>query len=143
MSVIVTLKFLHYLGLFFAGGLGIAGGVIQSAHKRAAMPPAPPVQRAMRILAILSLVAVILLWVTGIGLSYLVYGWAGYGWAFQMKLVGASILLLVIGGMNWHLFRAARAGVPPDAQLMKWVPSVSRGALVLVLAGIAITTTSG
>ncbi len=142
MSVVVILKFFHYLGLFFAGGLGIAGGVLQSAHQKAGQPPALPVQKALRILAWLSLGAIIILWVTGLGLTHLIYGHFGLGWAFHMKLLGASILLLVSAGMNFHLSASAKAQKPPSPAIMKLVPPITRAALVLVLVGIAITTTS-
>ena len=79
MSIIVGLKFLHYLALFLAGGLGVANGLLAKAHQMAGAPPAPPVQQTMMKLARLGLVAIILLWVTGIGLSYLIY--SGFRWA--------------------------------------------------------------
>jgi len=140
MSVIILLKFFHYLGLFLAGGLGVAGGIIQSAHRRAGMPPSLPVQHAMRVMAWLSLVAIILLWVTGIGLGHMIYGTLALGWAFSMKLAGASILLIAIAMVNLSLSAASRTGRPPSALIMKYAPMASRGALVLVLGGIAITT---
>jgi hypothetical protein len=142
MSAIILLKFFHYLGLFLAGGLGVAGGFIQSAHRQAAMPPAEPVQKAMRKMAWLSLVAIIILWVTGIGLGHMIYGTLSLGWAFSMKIAGASILLVAIALVNLTLSRAGQTGQPPSAWVMKYAPMASRGALVLVLAGIAITTTS-
>ena len=51
MSIIVGLKFLHYLGLFLAGGLGVANGLLAKAHQMAGEPPAPPVQETMMNLA--------------------------------------------------------------------------------------------
>jgi len=141
MSVIIVLKFVHYLALFLAGGLGVAGGFIQSAHRREGVPPAPPVQKAMRAMAWLSLGAIILLWVTGIGLGHMIYGTLALGWAFSMKLAGASILLVAIAMVNMTLSAASRTGQPPSALVMTYAPMASRGALVLVFAGIAITTT--
>ena len=41
------------------------------------------------------------------------------------------------------LASVARSGAMPNARLMKIIPMVSRGSLVLVLVGIAITTTTG
>ncbi len=142
MSAIILLKFFHYLGLFLAGGLGVAGGFIQSAHRKAAMPPAPPVQRAMRKMAWLSLVAIIMLWITGIGLGHMIYGTLALGWAFSLKIAGATILLGAICAINLALSISGRTGQPPSAMVMRFAPMISRGGLVLVLAGIAITTTS-
>jgi hypothetical protein len=44
--------------------------------------------------------------------------------------------------LNYHLASSAKKAVPPHPTVMKIVPMITRGALVLVLAGIAIVTTS-
>ena len=141
MSTIIILKFIHYLALFLAGGLGVANGLLTKAHQKAGQPPAMPVQHTMMKLAHLGLVAVVLLWVTGFGLTHLVYDGLAMGWAFHMKLLGATVLLGTISFLNIHLISRSKAGLPPDTSIMKIIPMVSRGALVLVLLGIAITTT--
>ena len=141
MSTIIILKIIHYLGLFLAGGLGVANGLLTKAHQKAGQPPALPVQQTMMKLAHLGLVAVVLLWVTGFGLTRLVYDGFAMGWAFHMKLLGATILLGTISFLNVHLISRSKAELPPDQSVMKIIPIVSRGALALVLLGIAITTT--
>ena len=141
MSTIIVLKFLHYLALFLAGGLGVANGLLTKAHQKAGQLPALPVQQTMMKLAHLGLVAVVLLWVTGFGLTHLVYGGFAIGWAFHIKLLGATILLGAISFLNIHLTSRSKAGLPPDPSVTKIIPIVSRGALLLVLLGIAITTT--
>ena len=141
MTVIVALKFIHYLALFLAGGLGVANGLLAKAHQAAGQPPALPVQQTMMTLARLGLVAVLLLWGTGIALGYLIYGGLAMGWAFHMKLLGATLLLVAISFLNYHLTSRRKAGVPPDQTVMKLIPMASRAGLVLVLLGIAITTT--
>ena len=142
MSIVIGLKFVHYLALFLAGGLGVANGLLAKAHQMAGQPPAPPVQQTMIKLAHLGLIAIILLWVSGIGLGYLIYGGLAMGWAFHMKLLGATILLVSISFLNFHLTSTSKVGAPPNPSVMKITPMISRGALVLVLLGIAITTTS-
>ena len=79
---------------------------------------------------------------TGIGLGHAIYGGFDLGWAFHMKLFGATLLLLVISFLNYHLVASAKKEVPPHPTVMKIVPMIARGSLVLVLAGIAIATTS-
>jgi hypothetical protein len=142
MGVIVGLKFIHYLSIFVAGGIGIGGAVIQSAHVKAKVPPAPHVGRAMRVLGLLALIAIVALWVTGFGLAYSIYGTMNIGTAFNIKLLGATALLVASSISNFHLHKAMQAQVPPNAKLMKIMMSVSRVALVLVFVGIAITTTT-
>jgi hypothetical protein len=96
----------------------------------------------MMTLAKLGLVAIIILWGTGIALTYQLYGGFNLGWAFHLKLLGASALLLVICFLNIHLSDSAKKGVPPNPKFMNAVPYIARTSLVFVLVGIAILTTS-
>ena len=70
------------------------------------------------------------------------YGGVDLGWAFHMKMFGAAVLLGTVSFLNYHLASSAKKAVPPHPTVMKIVPMITRGALVLVLAGIAIVTTS-
>ncbi|MGB2015704.1 MAG: hypothetical protein ACPID2_01695 [Candidatus Puniceispirillum sp.] len=142
MSLIVALKFFHYLSLFLAGGLGVANALLVKAHQKAGMPPAPPVQHTMLTLARLGLVALVILWVTGIILTAQLYGSFNLGWAFHLKLLGATILLLVIAFLNIHLAVSARNGTPPNPKIMASIPYIARTSLAAVLIGIAIVTTA-
>ncbi|MGB1528147.1 MAG: hypothetical protein ACPG9H_03745, partial [Candidatus Puniceispirillaceae bacterium] len=78
----------------------------------------------------------------GIGLSYLIYSGLAVGWAFHMKLLGATVLLGSVSFLNVHLSSTSKVGAMPNPFVMKVIPMISRGALVVVLLGIAITTTS-
>ena len=95
----------------------------------------------MMTLARLGLVALILLWITGIPLTYLVYGTFDLGWSFHLKLLGATILIIVVGYLNYHLFSQSKKGIPPNPKIMKIVPPIARSSLVLVLISVAILTT--
>ena len=142
MSFIVILKILHYLALFLAGGLGVANSLLMKNHQVAQLPPSLPVRKTMVTLAKLALVAVVTLWVTGLPLTYHVYGVFNLGWAFYLKLIGATVLLLTISILNVHLFRQERIGQPPNPRFIKIIPPVTRTSLILVLLGIAIVTTT-
>lgn len=141
MTGIIVLKFIHYLSIFLAGGIGIGGAVVQSMHAKAQVPPAPPVGQALRVLALVGLGALVALWLTGIGLAHAVYGTLSLGTAFTVKLLGAGVLLGASAAGNLHLHRAIKAKSPPDPRFMKTMMMLSRAALVLVLGGIAVTTT--
>ena len=81
MTLIIILKFFHYLSLFLAGGLGVANAMLFKNHQKAGTAPAPPVRKTMMTLARLGLIAIIILWVTGIGLTHKIYGslpWGGH-----------------------------------------------------------------
>ena len=140
MSLIIFLKFFHYLSLFLAGGLGVANGLLTKTHDKHNVIPAIPVQQTMVLLARLGLVALIILWITGYFLTYQIYGSFNLGWAFHLKLFGASALLLVVTFLNYHLYDCGKKGVSPNPQIMKVIPVVARTSLLLVLAGIAIVT---
>ena len=142
MSLIIALKFFHYVSLFLAGGLGVANGLLAKAHMQAEMPPAPPVQKTMMTLARLGLVALIILWITGVLLTNLIYGSFNLGWGFHLKLLGASVLLLVVAFLNFLLADSAKKGTPPNPKIMNVVPYIARSSLVAVLIGIAVVTTA-
>ncbi|WP_347824316.1 hypothetical protein [uncultured Planktomarina sp.] len=93
-------------------------------------------------LARIGLVAIVLLWVTGFGLAYRVYGGMNLGLAFNIKLLGATGLLGVVIFINTYPQAMAKKGQALNPKLMKILPMVARSALVLVLVGIAVTTTS-
>lgn len=142
VTTIILLKVLHYVSLFLAGGLGVANVMLFKNHQIAGMPPAPPVQKTMMTLARLGLIAIVILWITGIPLTYKVYGSFDLGWPFHLKLLGATSLLGAVAFLNLHLTKQSREGNPPNPKVMKIVPSIARASLVVVLAGVAVLTTS-
>ena len=142
MTLIIILKFFHYLSLFLAGGLGVANVMLFKNHQKAGTAPAPPVRKTMMTLARLGLIAIIVLWLTGIALTHKIYGSFALGWAFHLKLFGASTLLGVVAFLNLHVTQQARAGNPPSPSVMRMVPAITRISLVLVLIGVAVLTTA-
>ena len=142
VTTIILLKVLHYVSLFLAGGLGVANVMLFKNHQKAGMPPAPPVQKTMMTLARLGLIAIVILWLTGILLTYKIYGSFYLGWPFHLKLLGATSLLGAVAFLNLHLTKQSRDGNPPDPKVMKIVPPIARVSLVVVLVGVAVLTTS-
>ena len=142
MSLIVILKFFHFLGLFLAGGLGVANSLLAKEHQLAKEAPSAAVQKTMAKLAKIGLVALVLLWITGFGLAYKIYGGMNLGWAFNMKLLGATVLLGVVIFANVYPPSKFKKGEVPDPKIMRIVPMSARSSLVLVLLGIAITTSA-
>ena len=141
MTTIIVLKVLHYVSLFLAGGLGVANVMLLKNHQIAGMPPAPPVQKTMMMLARLGLIAIAVLWITGIPLTYKVYGSFDLGWPFHLKLLGATSLLGSVAFLNLHLTKQSRDGNPPNPKIMRIVTPIARASLVLVLLGVAVLTT--
>ena len=142
LTTIILLKVLHYLSLFLAGGLGVANVMLFKNHQKAGIPPAPPVQKTMMTLARLGLIAIVILWLTGLPLTYKVYGSFDLGWPFHLKLLGATSLIGAVAFLNLHLTKQAKDGNPPNPKVMKIVPPIARASLVIVLVGVAVLTTS-
>ena len=142
MTTIVFLKFFHYVSIFLAGGLGVANAMLFKNHQKAGIAPAPPVQQTMITLARLGLISIVVLWLSGLPMTILLYGSFDLGWPFYLKIFGATTLLAVVAFLNIHLIKQARTGNPPNPKLMKVVPPIARTSLVLVFFGIAVLTTS-
>ena len=142
MTTIIVLKVLHYVSLFLAGGLGVANVMLFKSHQKAGLLPALPVQKTMMTLARLGLIAIAVLWITGIPLTYKVYGSFDLGWPFHLKLLGATSLLGAVAFLNLHLTKQSRDGNPPNPKIMRIVTPIARASLVLVLVGVAVLTTS-
>ena len=141
MTTIIVLKVLHYVSLFLAGGLGVANVMLFKSHQKAGLLPALPVQKTMMTLARLGLIAIAVLWITGIPLTHKVYGSFDLGWPFHLKLLGATSLLGSVAFLNLHLTKQSRDGNPPNPKIMRIVTPIARASLVLVLLGVAVLTT--
>ena len=141
MTTIIVLKVLHYVSLFLAGGLGVANVMLFKSHQKAGLLPALPVQKTMMTLARLGLIAIAVLWITGIPLTHKVYGSFDLGWPFHLKLLGATSLLGSVAFLNFHLTKQSRDGNPPNPKIIRIVTPIARASLVLVLLGVAVLTT--
>jgi len=141
VTTIIVLKVLHYVSLFLAGGLGVANVMLFKSHQKAGLLPALPVQKTMMTLARLGLIAIAVLWITGISLTYKVYGSFNLGWPFHLKLLGATSLLGSVAFLNLHLTKQSRDSNPPNPKIMRIVTPIARASLVLVLLGVAVLTT--
>lgn len=128
-------KFLHLISLFVAGGGGIGSAVIQSIYKKEGKIPEPHLAKGFRILAFLSLLAIVIMWVTGIILTLVIYGSFSLGWAFHVKLLGATIILIISLTVNIHLKKSAQNQTPPDPNAMRYLASTGRLGFLLALGG--------
>ena len=141
MNLIIALKIIHYVALFLAGGAGVANPLLIKAHKSSGIPPSDEVQQTMLKLVKLSLIAMILIWVSGLWLALEIYGTLNMGWAFTVKIIGASILLISTITVNLYLINRAKINAPPKEKFLKNLAGLNRLALLVVLTGISITTT--
>ena len=136
---IVLLKFIHYFSIFLAGGLGVGGAIVQASHLKAKEPPSKPTLTAIKILALISLIAIVLLWLSGLSLAYLKYGTLHLGIFFYIKLLGAGLILIGATLSNIFIIRSSKLNTKPNPVIMKRMVSLSRVGLILAIGGVAIS----
>ena len=137
MSLIV-LKTLHYLAILFAGGVLVGGGLIQAVFTRANQVPDINVSKVLKILGYLGLISLIILWITGILLSNIIYGGFSINTSFTIKIVAAAILLIISFVVNIHVYNASKKNQPPSKSIMKIATMLGRGLIIIVLIGAAV-----
>ena len=137
MSLIV-LKTCHYLAILFAGGVLVGGGLIQAVFTRANQVPDINVSKVLKILGYLGLGALIILWITGILLSNVIYGGFAINSAFTVKIIAAAFLLIISFIVNIHVYNSSKKNKPPSKSIMKMATMSGRGLIIIVLVAAAI-----
>ena len=138
MTIIITLKFIHYLAIVFSGGVLIGGGVIQSVYAKANQIPDLTTAKIMKLLGYIGLISLIFLWISGIILSINLYGGFNINSAFTLKIIAAGFLLGLSAFINFHVFNSSKNNLPPNKTIMKIATMSGRGLLVIVLIAAAI-----
>lgn len=128
-------KFLHLFSLLLAGGGVIGVAVIQSIYKKEGKAPEPHLAKGFRVLAFLSLLAILIMWVTGVIQTLVIYGGFNLGWSFHVKLLGATFILIASLIINIHLKKSAQNQIPPNQNTMKYCASAGRLGFLLALGG--------
>jgi uncharacterized membrane protein len=110
--IFTLLKILHLLALLF-GAAASLGNIYILLAKGPHDLPAPGFMNALRKwYRLTALVAIVTLWITGLLLTVMRYGWVG-GFAFNAKLAFATLLLAIIVYLNVMAASWARRGGPP------------------------------
>ena len=135
---LILLKTLHYLAILFAGGVLVGGGLIQAVFTRANQVPDINVGKVLKILGYLGLGALIILWITGILLSNIIYGGFIVNTAFTIKILAAAILLIISFVVNIHVYTSSKKNQPPSKSIMKIASMSGRGLILIVLIGAAV-----
>ena len=135
---IVLLKTFHYLAILFAGGVLVGSGLIQSVYAKANQVPDINASKALKILGYLGLISIVILWITGIFLSNIIYGGFSINTAFTIKIIAAAFLLIISFIVNIHVYNASKNNQPPNKSIMKFSTMSARGLIIIVLFGAAI-----
>ncbi len=138
MTLIITLKFIHYLAIVFSGGVLVGGGVIQSVYAKANQIPDLTVSNILKLLGYIGLISLIVLWISGIALSINLYGGFIINSAFTIKIIAAGFLLGLSAFINFHVFNSSKNNLPPNKTIMKIATMSGRGLLVIVFIAAAI-----
>tara|TARA_B100001057_G_scaffold171765_1_gene172568 strand:+ start:71 stop:496 length:426 start_codon:yes stop_codon:yes gene_type:complete len=138
MTIIITLKFIHYLAIVFSGGVLVGAGVIQSVYKSVNQIPDLTTAKILRLLGYIGLLPLIILWISGIILSINLYGGFIINSSFTIKIIAAGILLGLSSFVNFHLYNSSKNNLPPNKTIMKIATMSGRGLLVVVLISAAI-----
>ena len=136
--ILIIIKFLHYLAIVFAGGVLVGGGVIQSVYTKANEVPNLHVSKILKLLGYIGLASLIILWITGLLLSNIIYGGFSINSAFTIKIMAAGFLLGISIFVNLHVYNSSKKQIPPNKKIMKIATMSGRGLLVVVLVGAAI-----
>ena len=135
---IILLKFFHYLAIVFSGGVLVGGGLIHAVYTRANQVPDINVSKILKILGYFGLAALLILWITGIFLSNLIYGGFSINTAFSIKIIAAAFLLILSFIVNIHVYNSSKNKQPPNKSIMKLATMSGRGLIIIVLLGAAI-----
>ena len=138
MTIIITLKFIHYLAIVFSGGLLVGSGVIQSVYAKANQIPDLITAKILKLLGYIGLLSLIVLWISGIILSINLYGGFIINNAFTIKIIAAGFLLGLSAFVNFHVFNSSKNNSPPNKTIMKIATMSGRGLLVIILIAAAI-----
>ena len=138
MTLIITLRFIHYLAIVFSGGVLVGGGVIQSVYAKANQIPDLNTAKILKLLGYIGLISLIVLWISGIVLSINLYGGFIINSAFTIKIIAAGILLGLSTFVNFHVFNSSKNDLPPNKTIMKIATMSGRGLLIIVLISAAI-----
>ena len=135
---LILIKFFHYLAIVFSGGVLVGGGIIQTIYAKANQIPDMHVSKILKILGYIGLISLIILWITGILLSIIIYGGFSVNNAFSVKIIAAAFLLILSFIINIHVYNSSKKNQIPNKYIMKMTTISGRGLLIIVLLCAAI-----
>ncbi len=143
--MLIALKLLHFLALLLGGAAAVTSLILPRALSRSGHegPPPPALKLVSRALAILGLIAIIILWITGLILWRTQYPGVALGPWFIVKLCAAGTILTASLWANLHMARATRLGKPPKPKRLQRLGSVSRFFLIVALVAAVMTFSGG
>ena len=136
--IIIIIKFIHYLAIVFSGGVLVGSGLIQSVYNKENKVPDITISKILKILGFIGLFSLIVLWISGIILSNLIYGGFVINSAFTLKLVAAAFLLILSFFLNLHVYNSSKKNLPPNKKIVNISTMSARTLIIVVLISAAV-----
>ena len=132
-----TLKILHLLALMFGAAAGLGNFYIIKASGPDDMPPSALTMRLRNILRFTGLAAIITIWASGIWLMLIECGWWVDSRFFDIKILFATIVLVIVLALNVIASRMAKGAKPPS-----YLPTLSTAgtASLIITMMLAVLT---
>jgi hypothetical protein len=135
--MLILLKIIHMFGLFAGGAAGIGNGLLLKKVIDSKAPPPKMVAQTMGIIGKIGFGAIILLWLSGLGMLILTYKVTTLDWTFWVKLVGATLVLVPVSMMTAIAIKAEKSGIPPNLKRMKSLSGIARaGVGIAIIFGV-------
>lgn len=131
--MLIALKIIHMFSLFAGGAASIGNGLLLKKVIASKAPPPPMVAQTMGVIGKIGFVAVVLLWLSGLGMTVGRYELTALGWTFWVKMIGATAVLVPISMMTAFALKAERTGTRPDLMRMKTLGSIARGGVAIAI----------
>ena len=136
-----ALKIVHFLSIWLAGGAAIGHRIMLHTAKSQGIAPTA-MRFGGRIFALTGLIAILLLWASGLGMWAHFHDARSSGTWFVLKLIAATGLLLLIGYVNLVNHRATK-GAPPLAPARVGQVNLSLRLMAIVAIVAAVLSFSG
>ncbi len=128
-----TLKVIHLIAILMGGGASIGGAILSRQVAMSGQPPSMVIMHTSATMGQVGLVAIILLWLSGIPMAMMLGSLATAGAAFWLKLVFATVVLLAVIGMTRARISAAKAGRPINSVLVTRLSLAARFGTILAI----------
>jgi hypothetical protein len=137
--MLYLLKIIHILALMAGASSGITNGILASRIMRNPGPPPEMVVGLMKTMGKIGPIAMILLWLSGLGMVFVEFGTLEVSPLFYLKLAGATLALATVLVMARTAMQAEAAGTPPPLPKMKKLSHlVWAGVLTAIVCAVII-----
>lgn len=131
--MLVFLKIIHIGALMAGAAAGIGNRVFLNMMIRNPGPPPDMVARFMAIMGRTSLIAMVLLWLSGLWMAFGIYHIGLLSWIFWLKFAAATVALLGVVLLGRTVAAAQKAGTPPPLDRLKGLSNMTTSGVVLAV----------